>query len=505
MSAHPLTLTVLGGYLLLLVTIGILTSRTSSGSLADFFLAGRKLGKFTVALSAVSSGRSAWLVLGVTGMAYATGLNAVWALAGFITVEVFLFMFLARRVRQYSETSGSITLTDILEHRFRDQTGVLRLTAAIIIIFFMIAYVSSQVVAGGSAFSSSLGLTPTQGMWVTALIILVYTMLGGFHAVSKTDVLQAGFMLFSLVIVPLAAVIDLGGFGPILEAMKAQGEGFVNPWHFGFGAIAGLLGIGFGSPGNPHIIVRYMALKNRKEMRKAALIGSVWNVVMGWGAVILGLAGRVYFPDIGSLPDENQETIFMTLGDELFGPFILGLLLTAVLAAIMSSADSQLLVASSSFIRDIYQRFTKKEEAPERRLVVYSRLSILLVILLALWLAFSAQEFVFWLVLFAWGGLGAALGPALIFSMFWKRATKWGVLSGMISGLITVILVKKQPAWTFSFLPDIKELFATLLGGITYEAVPGFLVSTLVTVVVSLLTRVPAEAGRELEELKKTA
>jgi sodium/proline symporter len=502
MSGHPLTISVLVIYLLLLLAIGFISIRKSSGGLTDFFLAGRNLGKWTVALSAVSSGRSGWLVLGVTGMAYATGLQAVWALAGFITVEVFMFFFAARRFRKYSEQTGSITIPDILESRYQDKSNHLRIVSSLIIIFFMVAYVGSQIVAGGTAFSTSLGLSTTGGMWFTASIILIYTMLGGFYAVSKTDLLQAVFMFLSLIILPIIAIVGLGGFGPILDTMHAQGGGFINPWVFGFGAIVGLLGIGFGSPGNPHILVRYMSLKSLKEMRQAALIGSIWNVLMGWGAIMVGLAGRAYFPDISALPGENREAIFTTLGAELLNPFFMGILLVAILAAIMSTADSQLLVGSSSLVRDIYDKLIGKgKEIPQKKLVLYSRISILLIMLLSILLAFSATEFVFWMVLFAWGGLGACFGPALLLSLYWKGTTKQGVLWGMIIGLITVILVKKQPEWTYTFLPDIKELFGKILFGVTYEAVPGFLMALLVTVAVSKFTQKPVHAEKTIEDL----
>ncbi|MGM7703550.1 sodium/proline symporter [Pseudalkalibacillus sp. Hm43] len=502
MSAHPLTITVLVIYLLLLLLIGVTSSKKSSGGLTDFFLAGRGLGKWTVALSAVSSGRSGWLVLGVTGMAYASGLLAVWALAGFITVEVFMFFFVARRFRKYSEKTDSITVPDILETRYKDKSNLLRITSALIIAFFMIAYVGSQVVAGGTAFSSSLGFSTTGGMWFTAIILLAYTVLGGFHAVSKTDVLQAGFMFLSLVVLPIVAIIGLGGFGPILDALNNQGPSYYGVFSFGFGAAMSLVGIGFGSPGNPHILVRYMSLKNIKEMRQAALIGSIWNVVMGWGAIMVGLAGRAYFPDISSLPDENQEAVFTSLGSELLNPFFMGILLVAILAAIMSSADSQLLVGSSSLVRDVYDRLLGKGKTLDgKKLVLYSRVSIGLLMLLSVWLAFSAQEFVFWMVLFAWGGLGACFGPALLLTFYWKGTTKQGVFWGMIVGLITVILVKKQPEWTYVFLGDVKAFFSNILFGITYEAVPGFLMSLLVTVGVSLFTKKPADAEETIDDL----
>jgi sodium/proline symporter len=489
-------------YLIFLLVIGVMSSKKSSGGLTDFFLAGRGLNKWTVALSAVSSGRSGWLVLGVTGTAYASGLLAVWSLAGFIIVEVFMFFYVASRFRKYSEKTDSITIPDILENRYSDKKNLLRITSSCIIVFFMIAYVGSQVVAGGTAFSTSLGLTQTGGMWFTAIVLLAYTMLGGFHAVSKTDVIQAGFMFLALVILPIVAIIGLGGFAPLLEAMHVQGPAYYGLFSFGFGATVGLLGIGFGSPGNPQILVRYMSLKNIKEMRQAALIGSIWNVIMGWGAIMIGLAGRAYFPDTSLLPGENSEAIFTTLGSELLNPFFMGILLVAILAAIMSSADSQLLVGASSLVRDIYQRIVGKgKDLEERKLVQYSRLAIVILMLLSVWLAFSAADFVFWMVLFAWGGLGACFGPALLLSFYWKKTTKQGVFWGMIVGLITVILVKKQPDWTFAFLPDVKALFGKLLFGVTYEAVPGFLMALFVTVIVSLFTKKPENAEETIDEL----
>lgn len=502
MSSHPITIGVVVFYLISLLVIGYLSSQKAKGGLNDFFLAGRNLGKWTVALSAVSSGRSGWLILGLTGIAYASGLDAVWAVAGYITVEVFMFFFVARRFRKYSEKHDSITVPDILASRYGDKNNLLRITSSLIIIFFMIAYVGSQVVAGGTAFSSSLGVSNGTGMGLTAAILLVYVMLGGFHAVSKTDVLQAFFMFGALVILPILAIINLGGFGPILETMHSQGGGFTSPFAFAFGAIGGLVGIGFGSPGNPHILVRYMSLKNIKEMKQAALIASVWNVIMGWGGIMIGLAGRAMFPDISMLPGENRETIFTTLGNEILDPFTMGILLVAMLAAIMSSADSQLLVGSSAIVRDIYDRIIAKGKViPQKKLILYSRISTVIMMILAVALAITAQEFVFWMVLFAFGGLGACFGPALLLSFYWKGTTKQGIFWGMIIGLLTVILVKKQPEWTFTFLPDMKALSGKLLFGITYEAVPGFIMALIVTVMVSKFTQKPDNAEEVINDL----
>ncbi|WP_096190247.1 sodium/proline symporter [Evansella halocellulosilytica] len=504
-TAHPLTVTVLILYLILLVAIGIVCSRKSSGGLTDFFLAGRNLNKWTVAFSAVSSGRSSWLVLGVTGTAYLTGLNAVWAVAGYITVEVFMFFFVAKRFRTFSEKTGSITIPDIFESRLGDPWKIVRLVSSLIILFFMVAYVGSQLVGGATAFSGALGVSSTQGMWLTAAIIFLYTILGGFHAVSKTDVMQILFMFFSLVLLPIVALIQLGGFEPVLNTMHTEGGGFTSPFAFAFGAIIGLLGIGFGSPGNPHIVVRYMSLKNVKEMRQAALIATIWNVIMGWGAVMVGLIGRAYFPSVDRLPGENNEQIFTSLGAEVMNPFFAGILLVAVLAAIMSSADSQLLVGSSAVVRDIVDKiFARGKEIPQHRLVLYSRITIVIIMGLSIWLASTAEAFVFWMVLFAFGGLGACFGPALILSFYWKGLSRTGVLTGMITGLLTVIMVAEQPEWTYQFI-DVHEFLNSYFFGITYEAVPGFIVATFFTVVVSLFTKKPENASDLIDDLNKAS
>ena len=488
-------------YFGVLLYIGYISSKTSSRGLTEFFLAGRSLDKVTVALSAVSSGRSGWLVLGVSGMAYSTGLNAVWAIAGYITVEVLMFFLVAPRFRKYSEKTGAITITDILESRFNDKTNLIRITTAAIIVFFMVAYVGAQLLAGGTAFSS-MGVSRASGIWITAIIVLLYTMLGGFNAVSKTDVVQACLMFFSLVVLPIVAIANLGGLGQVITMMQTRGGGFSSPFAFTFGAIMGLVGIGIGSPGNPHILVRYMALKDPRDMRFAALLASFWNVVMGWGAIMIGLVGRVYFPSIDMLPASNREAVFMTLGNQLLNPFFVGIMLSAVLAAIMSSVDSQLLVASSAVIRDIYDKILSKgKEMSQKQMVLYSRITTAVIMLIAVFLAFQATDFVFWMVLFAWGGLGACFGSALLLSFYWKGLTKQGTFWGMICGLITVILVKQQPQWTFAFLPNVKDLVARLLNGITYEAVPGFIVAVAVMIVVSLFTRKPENVDKIMEDI----
>lgn len=473
-------------YLLLIVVIGVVSAKLCTRSLSEFFLGGRRMKEWVVALSAVVSGRSAWLVLGMSGMAYTIGLSAVWAVVGYIVVELFMFMFVGKRLRRFTEASESITLPDFFEARFKDSAHILRIVSVVIIVIFMVAYVSAQFNAGGKAISASFGLSTTQGLWLTAMIVLAYTMLGGFVAVSLTDVVQAAFMILGLVILPVVAVLNFGALAQVLEAVRLQGAHLVNPWAIGLGGAIGFLGIGLGSPGNPHILVRYMSVDSAQGLRKAALIGTVWNVVMAWGAVLVGLVGRAYFPLKSQLPAGDTERLFPYMASQHLHPILFGFAVAAVFAAIMSTADSQLLVAASGITRDIYQKLFRRGEAvSEKRMVFLSRLIIIILVFVAMGLGAAAKDLVFWLVLFAWGGLGASFGPAIILSLFWKRTTKWGILAGLISGTLVTIVWKSTP-----FL---KQRM--------YELIPAFLISAMLVIVVSLLTRAPEGAEKELAEI----
>ncbi len=473
-------------YLALLIVIGVVSARLRTGSLSEFFLGGRRMKNWVVALSAVASGRSAWLVLGMTGMAYTIGLSAIWAVAGYIVVELFLFMFVGKRLRRYTHMSDSITLPDFLEARFKDNLHVLRTVSVAIIVIFMVAYVSAQFNAGGKAISASFGFSTTQGLWLTAIIVLAYTMLGGFFAVSLTDVVQALFMILGLVALPAAALFHYGGLSRVLASLRMQEVTLLSPWAIGFTGAIGFLGIGLGSPGNPHILVRYMSSNSAEGLRRAALLGTIWNVVMAWGAIFVGLVGRAYFPLKDQLPGADTERLFPYLASQHLHPILFGLTVAAVFAAIMSTADSQLLVAASGITRDIYQKIFRRGKAiTERRMVFLSRMAVLILTFAAIGLGAVAKELVFWLVLFAWGGLGASLGPPVVLSLFWKRTTRWGVLAGLVSGTLVTIIWKITPA----------------LKGIVYELIPAFVVSGLLVVIVSLVTKPPEEAGEELRRI----
>ncbi len=475
------------GYLILVTAIGVYATRFSSAGIREFFVGGRKMHRFVVALSAVVSGRSAWLLLGVTGMAYKMGASAVWAVVGYIMVELFLFLFYARRLRRFSEAYDCVTLPDFFAERFADRDGRLRVLLSGIILIFMVSYVAAQFVGGGKAFAASFHLDQTTGILLTAAIVLLYTMLGGFLAVSLTDMLQAIFMILALVILPVVAILHQGGLGVVLAQLQQIDPAMIDPFALSLGAFLGFVGIGLGSPGNPHILVRYMSIADAEQLRISAVIGTIWNVVMAWGALFIGLVGRVYFPDASMLPGNDTENLYPLLAQQQLHPVLFGMVVASIFAAIMSTADSQLLVAASSVVRDVYEKVLRRDRpVPQRRLVLYSRLMVLFLVLLAIVLGLTAQDLVFWLVLFAWAGLGASLGPTSILALFWRGTTRAGIVAGLLTGTAITLV------WYYT--PALKSTI--------YELVPAFFIAGLVTVVVSRLTTPPENANRMMDIMR---
>jgi sodium/proline symporter len=464
--------------LFLPVLVGLLTiGRTRTQS--DFYIGGRAMDKLVVALSAVSSGRSSWLVLGVSGMAYKMGVGAVWAVVGYVTVELFQFIYVGRRLRAQTEEMGSITLLDYFESRFNDSRHLLRATGAVIIAIFLTAYVAAQLNAGAKSLSIALEIPLLISLVISAAVILIYIVLGGYIAVAYNDVVRAVIMLVALVVLPVLGLIKIGGLGALLETLQALQPEYIDPLALGAGAIIGFLGIGLGSPGQPHIVVRYMSIEDPDKLRSSAVIGTFWNVILGWGALIIGLLARAMFPAVESLT-LDQEMAYLMLSSELFGPALYGLLVGGIFAAILSTADSQLLVVASTFSRDIYEKIVMYgRPIDERKKLMLSRLVVVVAGLVAMVLAYLAKDLVFWLVLFAWGGLGASFGTALILSLYWPRTGKYGVLCGFVTGTLITIVWKlwlKEPT------------------GI-YELIPAFIGSALVIVVVSLLEKPVKDEG----------
>lgn len=471
--SEPLAFIVFLISLLLPVLVGLLALLKTRNQ-SDFFIGGRSMNAFVVGLSAISSGRSSWLVLGLSGVAYVSGTGAIWAIAGYIAVEAWQFIYIGRKLRKETQEMDSITLLDYFESRFKDKSGLLRIAGVVIIGIFITAYVAAQFNAGAKSLSTALDISFILSLGISGLLIMVYMVLGGYVAVAYNDVVRAVIMLIGLIVLPVIGVVQIGGLGILNEMLHQLNPEYLDPFSLGAGVIIGFLGIGLGSPGQPHIVVRYMSISDPAKLKYSAIYGTFWNILLGLGAICIGLVGRILVPDINSLPDSDPEMIYLVLSSEYFGPVLYGLLVGGVFAAILSTADSQLLVVASTFARDLYEKvIAGKREIDEKRKLYLSRMVLVLSGILALFLAYMAQDLVFWLVLFAWGGLGAAFGPALILSLFWKRATKAGIFSGMLAGTIITIV------WRL-WLKDVTGI---------YELIPGFFGAFIMIVVVSLFTK----------------
>ncbi|MFC4323983.1 sodium/proline symporter PutP [Litchfieldia salsa] len=467
-------------YLIGMLAIGVVAYKLTS-NLSDYVLGGRRLGPGVAALSAGASDMSSWLLLGLPGAVYISGgMNQIWIAVG-LTVGAYLnWQFVAGRLRSYTEVANdSITIPDFFENRFKDTSKSLRVISALVILLFFTFYTSSGMVGGAKLFEASFGLSYNQALWIGAIVIISYTFLGGFLAVSWTDFIQGILMFLALVIVPIVAVTELGGWSNTVNTVGELDPMYLDAFTgmTGIGIIS-LLAWGLGYFGQPHILTRFMALRSVKDVPKARLIGMVWMVFGLFGAVFTGFAGIAYFAD-SPLPDGEQ--VFIMFTQVLFNPWVSGVLLAAILAAIMSTIDSQLLVSSSAVAEDFYKAILKKD-ASEKELVWVGRISVGVIALVALLLAMNPDSSVLDLVSYAWAGFGAAFGPVIILSLFWKRMNRWGALAGMITGAITVVV------WSN-------------IGSDLYEIVPGFIIATIASFIVSLVTEEPSQ--EILDEFEK--
>ena len=471
-------------YLAVLIGVGIITYRMTRTH-DDYYLAGRKLNPWVTALSAEASSESGWLLLGLPGQAFSQGIGAFWVAFGCLAGTFFNWTAVARRLRKITGFFRAITIPDYLESRIDDRSHTLRVVAALLIGVFMTSYVAAQLVASGKALSVTFGLEYVPAVLIGAAVILFYTMMGGFFAVAWTDVVQAIMMLIGLVVIPVVGTIKLGGPAAVCSklaecAVDASGFMSLRVGKEGIGLatfIIGMLGIGLGYPGQPHVLVRFMAIRKPSLMRKGALIGVIWAAVALYGAVLVGLLAKVLLT--GDVVDPERVMPLMAM--ELLPSWVAGIMIAAAMAAIMSTADSQLLVASSSFVQDFYHKTFGRNPRPST-LVLLSRLVTLAIGVLGTFIALRQDPenpvgVVFWLVLYAWGGLASAFGPAIVLSLYWKRMTGAGALAGMVSGAVTVIVWKNIPA----------------LNDFLYVLIPGVVVSTIMVVAVSLVTKPPPE------------
>ncbi len=483
------TLISLGLYFFVMLAIGLYGYKTSTDDVSGYMLGGRKLGPGVTALSAGASDMSGWMLMGVPGAMYLSGVSSSWIAIGLLIGAYINYIIVAPRLRIYTEIANdSITLPDFFENRFADKTRLLRIVSSLVIVVFFTLYTSSGVVGGGKLFESSFGLSYELGLYVTAGVVVAYTLFGGFLAVSITDFVQGCIMFISLVLVPVVALDHLGGISSVVTQVNNISPNFSDMFidaktgqALTVLGIISLLSWGLGYFGQPHIIVRFMAIRSVKDIKTARRIGISWMLITLLGAVMTGLVGIAYVANT-KMTLSDPETIFIVFSQFLFHPLISGFLLAAILAAIMSTISSQLLVTSSSLTEDFYKAFVKRD-ASQRELVLVGRLSVLAVALVAIVLAYDRESSILTLVSNAWAGFGAAFGPLVILSLYWKRMTFAGALAGILTGAITVLV------WIYA--PVLAD--GATLSSLVYEILPGVIISTISIVVVSKLTPAPAD------------
>jgi sodium/proline symporter len=465
-------------YLVGMLLIGVLAARMTK-DLSDYVLGGRGLGPGVAALSAGASDMSGWLMLGLPGAVYLGGMGEIWLPIGLAVGAYLNWQFVAKPLRVYTEVANdSITVPGYFENRFHDTSKILRVVSAIVTLIFFTFYTSSSLVGGAILLENSFGMDYTLALWVGAAVILSYTLFGGFLAASWTDFIQGILMFLALIIIPIAAIQELGGWNETLNQISA-----IDPTHLDvasgatFVGVVSLLAWGLGYFGQPHILVRFMGLKSTNDVPKARLIGMTWMVLSLFGALFVGFAGIAYFADA---PLANSETVFIMFSQVLFNPWVAGFLLAAILSAIMSTVDSQLLVSSSALAQDFYKSIFRRNASKKEEMIV-GRIAVLGIAIIAIFLGYNPESKVLELVSYAWAGFGAAFGPVIILSLFWKRMTRNGALAGIIVGAVTVIV------------------WAQLTGGLfdLYELAPGFLFAALSIIVVSLLDKAPSTEVQE--------
>jgi sodium/proline symporter len=471
MSNHALQLVSIGVYLAMMLFIGWYSYRKTS-NLTDYMLGGRSLGPAVTALSAGAADMSGWLLMGLPGGIYVSGLADAWIAVG-LTIGAYLnWLLVAPRLRSYTQVANdSITIPSFLENRFKDKTKLLRIVSGIVILLFFTFYVSSGMVSGAVFFQSSFGTSYHTGLYIVGGVVVAYTLFGGFLAVSYTDFIQGLMMLVALFLVPAIGIFITGGPAETFDTIRAIDSTHLDLFKgTTFIGIISAMAWGLGYFGQPHIIVRFMAIKTIKETKSARRIGMSWMIITLIGTIFTGLIGLAYFHNNPDHTLKNPEAVFISLSQILFHPLFAGFALAAILAAIMSTISSQLIVTSSALVEDLYKMVVRKD-AKDKELVFLGRMAVLLVAVIASALAFKQNSTILSLVAYAWAGFGASFGPIILLSLFWKKMNNWGALFGMIVGAVTVIVWKNVG-----------------LGDTLYEIVPGFVLNFIVSVIVSLVT-----------------
>ena len=496
-------------YLAGMLYIGVLcTGKGGNGNTGDFYLGGRQLGPLVTAMSAEASDMSSWLLMGMPGVAYLSGTaDAAWTAIGLGVGTYLNWLLVAKRIRRYSVKTNSITIPDFFSKRYRDHRNILNCISAILILIFFVPYTASGFKAMGTLFNSLFGLEYHVAMLIGAVVVIGYTVMGGFLAVSNTDLVQSIVMSIALLIIVIFGINCAGGWNAVVENAKSM-SGYLSLTHlfqvedgtstsYGALSIASTLAWGLGYFGMPHILLRFMAIRKEEELKTSRRIGSIWVVISMGVAILIGVIGNA-ITAAGKIEllgtSSEAETIIIRISDIMASNGIIfallaGVIMAGILASTMSTADSQLLTAASSVSQNLIQDFAgiKMKEKTE---MLIAKLTVFGIAIVGIILAWNPNSSVFRIVSFAWAGFGASFGPVVLFALFWKRSNKWGALAGMLSGGIMVFV------WKFLVRP---------LGGAwdIYELLPAFLVSSVLIVIVSLATKAPdEEIQREFEEVQ---
>jgi sodium/proline symporter len=477
-------ITAMAIYMAVCLALGFIAYRRTV-SLGDYILGGRSLGSTVTAFSAQATDMSGWLLMGLPGLAYASGFDSIWLLLGLVVGTYANWRWVAAPLRLATERLGnSLTLPDYFEHRFEDRSRLLRTVCALFILVFFVFYTSSGFVAAGKLFESLFGLPYLEAMFWGTIVMLAYTFFGGFLAVSWSDVLQGTLMFVALVLVAILGVGMVGGIDPLLTRLNALDGDLLDPFvadsgtTLGWIGIASLMGWGLGYAGQPHILARFMAAKSADAILVARRVAMAWVIVVLGAAVVIGLAGRLILSP--PLTGADTEKVFIVMATQFFHPAIAGICLAGVMAAIMSTAAAQLLVASSAFAQDLYKGLARRDAGADE-LLWTGRFAVLAVAALAFWLARNPNSKVLDLVGWAWAGFGAAFGPAILLSLYWSRMTRAGAFAGIVVGGLTVVVWKQ--------FADLGGIFAL------YELVPGFVLSSIAIYLVSAVTARSATVG----------
>ncbi|WP_026859140.1 sodium/proline symporter PutP [Jeotgalicoccus psychrophilus] len=491
-------------YFIVLIAIGVYAYNKSTSNLNEYMLGGRNIGAWVTALSAGASDMSGWMLMGLPGSMYSVGLSSIWIAVG-LTIGAYVnYIVVAPKLRVYSEVSNdSITLPDFFENRFKDRKHMLRIIAGLVIVIFFAVYTASGMVSGGKLFESAFNLPYHWGLFVTAGVVVIYTFFGGYLAVSLTDFFQGTIMFIAIVMIPIATWMTLTGDGiePFVRIEELGALADINYLSLISGVsiitIISNLAWGFGYFGQPHIIVRFMSIKSHKLIPKARRIGIIWMAIALIGACLTGLLG-IAFTDATRHNVGDPETILVLMSQVLFHPLVGGFFLAAILAAIMSTISSQLLVTSSSLVQDFYKMIrlkmiggkeTKTEKEQDKLFVLVGRISVILVAVVAILIAWDDESVILNIVANAWAGFGAAFGPLMVMALHWKGMTRSGAIASIIGGAGTVII------W----------IAAGTFGTGLYEIVPGVIVATLAGIIVSKMTQneLKPEMATEFEETER--